>query len=76
MQPSQSDTINPVGRHFQLLGHVAHRDIRMVPIELIPSKDIFLLRARERFNIVKFQSEKWRDVTEIEHGLNMNKGQD
>ena len=48
----------------------------MIPIEVVPAKELFVLKARERYNIVKFQSEKWREVTVIEHGLNMDKGQD
>ena len=55
---------------------MTHRDMRMIPIEIISTEDPFLLRARERYNIVKFNSEKLLSVTDIEHGLNMDKGQD
>ena len=76
MQLCQNDTIKPVGRQFKLQGHVTHRDLRMMPIEVVSSKDPFLLKARERYNIVKFKSEKCREVTQTEHGLNLDKGQD
>ena len=47
-----------LGRHFRLPGHNAHRDLVMLPIEVISAKDVFLLRARETFNISKFRAEK------------------
>ena len=47
----------------------------MFPIEVVSSRDPFLLRARETFNIVKFKTEKRLGVTEPEHGLNLDKGQ-
>ena len=47
----------------------------MLPIELISAKDPFLLKARETFNITKFVTEKRQGVTEIEHGLNLDEGQ-
>ena len=74
-QPCQTDTVKPVGRHFRLPGHKAHRDLVMIPLEVISGRDPFLLRARENFNIAKFQSEKLMGVGEIEHGLNIDEGQ-
>ena len=47
----------------------------MLPIELISATDPFLLKARETFNITKFVTEKRQGVTEIEHGLNLDEGQ-
>ena len=47
----------------------------MLPIELISAKDPFLFKARETFNITKFVTEKHHGVTEIEHGLNLDEGQ-
>ena len=76
IQPCQKDTIKPVGCHFKLPGHVAHRDMKMLPIEIVSAEDPFLLRARERYNIVKFNSEKFLPITYIEHRLNLDKGQD
>ena len=58
MQPCQDDTVKSVGRHFRLPGHIAHRHLVMLPIEVISAKDVFLLRARETFNISKFRAEK------------------
>ena len=75
VQPCQVDTVKPVGRHFRLPGHRAHCDMVMLPIELISAKDPFLLKARETFNITKFVTEKRQGVTEIEHGLNLDEGQ-
>ena len=73
--PCQVDTMKPIGRHFRLPGHEAQRDMVMLPIELIRGREIFLRRARERFNIIKFQSEKRKSVTDLEHGLNLDPGQ-
>ena len=67
--------MKPVGRHFRLPGHRPHRDLVMLPIELVSAKDPFLLKARENFNINKFKTEKRSDVTDIEHGLNLHEGQ-
>ena len=74
-QPCQADTVKPVGHHFRLPGHKAHRYLVMIPLEAIRGRDPFLLRARETFNILKFKSEKLRGVEEIKHGLNMDEGQ-
>ena len=74
-QPCQADTVKPVGRHFRLPGHEAHRDLYMLPIEVISSRDVFLLRAHETFNILKFKSEKRLSVSDIEHGLKLDPGQ-
>ena len=74
-QACQVDTGKPVGRHFRLPGHQAPSDIVMLPIEVVSSKDPFLLRARETFHIVKFKTKKRLGVTELEHGLNLEKSQ-
>ena len=50
-------------------------DMMMLPIELIRGSEIFLRRARERFNIIKFKCEKRKGVTDLEHGLNLDPGQ-
>ena len=73
--PCQVDTMKPIGRHFRLSGHEAQRDMVMLPIELIRGGEIFLRRARERFNIIKFKCEKRKGVTDLEHGLNLDPGQ-
>ena len=73
--PCQVDTVKPIGRHFRLPGHEAQRDMMMLPIELIRGSEIFLRRARGRFNIIKFKCEKRKGVTDLEHGLNLDPGQ-
>jgi hypothetical protein len=70
-QPGQVDTTKPVGRHFRLPGHEPNRDMVMLPIERVRG-DVFLRRARERFNILKFDTEKRLSVYELEHGLNLD----
>ena len=74
-QNSQADTLKTVGRHFRLPGHEAHRDLVMLPIEIVSPKDHFLLRARESYNIWMFQTEKRMGIRDIEHGLNLEPGQ-
>ena len=74
-QPCHEDTVTPVGRHFRLPGHDPHRDMGMLPIEVVSPRDPFLLKARETYNILKFESEKRRGVLDIEHGLNLDAGQ-
>ena len=68
-------TLKPVGRHFRLPGHDPHRDLVMLPIEIVSPRDPFLLRSRERYNIWKFETEKRMGVQDIEHGLNLDPGQ-
>ena len=75
IQNSQADTVKTVGRHFRLPGHEAHRDLVMLPIEIVSPRDPFLLRARESYNIWKFQTEKRMGICDIEHGLNLDAGQ-
>ena len=70
---SQADTVKPVGCHFRLPGHDPDRDMLMIPIERIPEP--FTRKARESFYIDKFSSLKRLPVDEIEHGLNMSRGQ-
>ena len=70
---SQVDTVKPVGVHFRLPGHKPDAHMLMIPIEKIP--DPFIRKAREAFYIKKFASLKRLPVIEIEHGLNMSRGQ-
>ena len=72
-QPSQSDTVKPVGAHFH--NHNPHTDMVMIPIEKIRDNEPFLREARESYYIKKFSALKTMPVTEIEHGLNLAKGQ-
>ena len=74
-QNCHTDTVKPVGRHFRLPGHDPHRDLVMIPIEIVSARDPFLLRARESYNIGKFDTEKKMGVLDIEHGLNLDAGQ-
>ena len=74
-QPCHEDTTTQVGRHFRLPGHDHHRDIVMLPIEIVSPSDTFLLKARETANILKFKTEKRKGVLDIEHGLNLDEGQ-
>ena len=71
--PSQQDTVKPVGRHFRLPGHKSNGDLVMIPIEKIA--DPFIRKAREAYYIKKLQTLKRLDVNEIEHGLNVSPGQ-
>ena len=54
-QPGHSNTNKPVGVHFRSAGH-SHNDMRMLPIEKVRSSDPFVLEARERYWIQKYQS--------------------
>ena len=74
-QKCHEDTLKTVGRHFRLAGHCVETDLRMLPIEIISPQNPFLLRARENFYIEKFQTEKRLSVYELEHGMNLNRGQ-
>ena len=71
-QPSQVDTVKPVGVHFRLPGHT-HSDMSVVPIEHVRSKDKFILEARERYWMEQYKSIKQLSLLEIEHGLNLKK---
>ena len=71
-QPSQVDTVKPVGVHFRLPGHT-HSDMSVVPIEQVRSKDKFILEARERYWMEQYKSIKQLSLQEIEHGLNLKK---
>ena len=73
--PSEVDTVKPVGCHFRLPGHHPHGDCKMVPIEKINSSEPFVREAREAYYIKMFETQKLNPVTEIEHGLNLDKGQ-
>ena len=72
---SQVDTVKPVGSHFRLPGHHPHGDCKMVQIEKINSSEPFVREAREAYYIKMFETQKLNPVTEIEHGLNLDKGQ-
>ena len=74
-QPCQEDTTKPLGRHFRLPGHEPHGDLTMIPIEKISDKEPFLRKARESFYIKLFNTQKKLSVFDIEHGLNLDKGQ-
>ena len=68
--PSQVDTITPVGSHFRLPGH-DQSHLNFAPIEKIQSKDPFVRKVRESFYIQQYESLKHEDITVIEHGLNL-----
>ena len=53
-QPSQENTTKPVGLHFRLPGH-SHSDMAILPIERVRHQDRFILEAREKFWINKYQ---------------------
>ena len=74
-QPCQLETVKPVGRHFRLPGHDPHSDLVMLPIEKVSSKEPFLRKARESFYIDLFNTKKKHSVFNVEHGLNLDKGQ-
>ena len=69
-----SDTVKPVGRHFRLPGHKPS-NMCMLPIEKVIAKDPFIRKARESFYIKLFRTLKFKSVYQIEHGLNLDKGQ-
>ena len=69
-QPSQANTIKPVGVHFRLAGH-SHSDMEFLPIEKVMNKDKFVLEAREDYWIKRYDSVKTQLVEEVEHGLNL-----
>ena len=74
-QPCHEDTVKPVGRHFRLPGHEPHRDMVMLPIEKISDRSPFLRKARESLHIRRLLTLKRRTVFDIEHGLNLDRGQ-
>ncbi len=74
MQPGQADTNKTISRHFRLPGHDPHRDMVMLPLEVVGG-GTFMRRARERFYISQLQTEKRRGVEDVEHGLNLDRGQ-
>ena len=74
-QPCQEDTTKPVGRHFRLPGHEPHRDMVMLPIEKISDRSPFLRKARESLHIRRLSTLKRQSVFDIEHGLNLDRGQ-
>ena len=71
-QPSQRDTVKPVGVHFRMPGH-SHSDMVALPIEKVRSKCRFVMEAREKFWIRKYQSVKMLSVGDIESGLNISR---
>ena len=68
--PSQVDTTTPVGSHFRLQGH-NHSHMNFLPIEKIESKDPFVRKVRESFYIHQYHTLKTKDISSIEHGLNL-----
>ena len=70
----QQNTVTPVGCHFRQKGHDVGHHLQMLPIET-GHTDSFLLRAREAYYIDKFKTEKFLDVSQIEHGMNKSIGQ-
>ena len=46
----------------------------MILVEVVSARDPFLLRARETYNIKKFKTKR-KGVLDIEHSLNLDKGQ-
>ena len=74
VQPCQEDTQKSVGRHFRAAGHDPHRDMIMLPIEIVQGNQPFLLQVRETFNIEKFQTEKRKGILDVEHGMNLQPG--
>lgn len=75
IQPCQEDTAKPVGRHFREAGHDPHNHLVMIPIEKVVDSDPFIRKARETFYIKKFSTQKRLPVSEIEHGLNLDREQ-
>ena len=63
-----------MGRHFRAAGHDPHRDMIMLPIEIVQGNQPFLLQVRETFNIEKFQTEKRKGILDVEHGMNLQPG--
>ena len=64
-----------MGRHFRLPGHEPHGDLVMLPIEKISDSEPFLRKARESYYIKLLSTQKKQSVFDIEHGLNLDKGQ-
>ena len=69
-QPCHRDTVKPVGVHFRLPGH-SHGDMVALPIERVRSQCRFVMEAREKFWIKKYDSVKVLAVEDIESGLNL-----
>ena len=69
-QPSQASTSKPVGVHFRSEGH-SHCDMKILPIEKVRSSDRFVLEARERYWINKYNSVKVKSMDIMEHGMNI-----
>ena len=69
-----SDTMKPVGRHFRLPGHKPS-EMKMLPIEKVLELNPFVRKARESLYIKKFRTLKYKSVYDVEHGLNLDKGQ-
>ena len=69
---SQSDTETQARRHFRLPEHSPNSDLNMILIEKIK---VHFDRKSKSFTSKKFKSLKLRDISEIEHGLNLSAGQ-
>ena len=55
--------------------HEPHRNLFMLPVENIGNEEPFLRNACDAFYIKEFASQKRLTVMDIEHGLNLDKGQ-
>ena len=55
--------------HLRSAGH-SHDDMVFQPIEKVRSKDRFVLEARERFWIKRYQAVETQAVGVVEHGIN------
>ena len=69
-QPCHRDTVKPVGVHFRLPGH-SHSDMVALLIERVRSQCRFVMEAREKFWMKKYDSVKVLAVEDIESGLNL-----
>ena len=69
-QPCHRDTVKPVGVHFRMPGH-SHSDMVALPIERVRANCRFVMEAREKYWIDKYNSVKLLSVEEIENGLNL-----
>ena len=69
-QHCQRETEKPVGVHFRMPGH-AHSDMVALPIERVSTQCRFVLEARERYWIKKYNVVKSLSVNDIESGLNL-----
>ena len=62
--------MKPVGVHFRMPGH-SHSDMVALPIERVRANCRFVMEAREKYWIEKYNSVKLLSVEEIENVLNL-----